>query len=149
MNDADGTADKENLGSCEAVAALDRLVGERAVTGGANGFLRYGRMPGRHLVLQYVDLERFGEQITGLEVIGRLEPLGGPTGTDLSSRFPRLAGQHPRPHLRAGRRRPHHLGRVQGGPAYLSGEFSDGDRIVDWAWVYSCGWGYAFTMVRR
>ncbi|BDH57675.1 alpha/beta fold hydrolase [Tsukamurella sp. PLM1] len=70
-----------------AVAALDRLVGEWTVTGGAEGVVRYEWMSGRHFLMQHVELEQFGERITGLEVIGHLKPFGEPAGSALASRF--------------------------------------------------------------
>src|SRR5690606_27940798 len=57
-----------------AVKALDRLVGEWTVTGGAEGVIRYEWMTGRFFLLQHVELEQFGQAITGIEVIGQLHP---------------------------------------------------------------------------
>lgn len=69
------------------VTALDRLVGEWTVTGGAEGVIRYEWMGGRFFLLQHVELEQFGQTITGIEVIGQLHPFGEPAGTDVVSRF--------------------------------------------------------------
>jgi hypothetical protein len=44
----------------DAMVALDRLVGTWTVTGGAEGTVRYEWMPGRFLLLQYVDLTQYG-----------------------------------------------------------------------------------------
>lgn len=131
-----------------AVAALDRLVGEWTVTGGAEGVVRYEWMSGRHFLMQHVELEQFGERITGLEVIGHLKPFGEPAGSALASRFYDSLGNtldytyelEDTLTIWAG---------PAGSPAYFRGEFADGDRVLDGAWFYPGGGGYASTMVRR
>ena len=145
----DGIADGQNPGPSAAVSALDRLVGEWTVTGGAEGIVRYEWMPGRHFLLQHVELEQFGEQITGLEVIGHLKPFGEPAGTDLASRFyDSLGNTLDYTYEIDGDTLTIWAGPV-GSPAYFRGEFTDGDRVLDGAWVYPGGGGYASTMVRR
>jgi hypothetical protein len=119
-----------------AVTALDRLVGEWTVTGGAEGVVRYEWMGGRFFLLQHVELEQFGQAITGIEVIGQLRPFGEPAGTDVASRFYDSMGNT--------------LDYVyEGSPASFTGTFSDDDRVLDGAWVYPGDGGYASTMTRR
>lgn len=147
--EADGTVDGQNPGPSAAVAALDRLVGEWTVAGGAEGIVRYEWMPGRHFLLQHVELEQFGEQVTGLEVIGHLKPFGEPAGTDLASRFyDSLGNTLDYTYELDGDILTIWAGPV-GSPAYFRGEFTDGDGVLDGAWVYPGGGGYASTMVRR
>jgi hypothetical protein len=61
------------------VKALDRLVGSWLVAGGAEGTVTYEWMAGGFFLLQRVDLEQFGQPITGLEVIGLLHPSANPS----------------------------------------------------------------------
>ena len=132
-----------------AVAALDRLVGEWTVTGGAEGIVQYEWLTGRHFLLQHVELEQFGEQITGLEVIGHLRPFGGEAGTDLTSRFYDSQGNTLDYTYELEGDALIIWGGHKGSPAYFRGEFSDDDRVLDGAWVYPGGGGYDSTMTRR
>lgn len=139
----------ENPVPTKAVADLDRLVGDWTVTGGAEGFVRYEWMPGRFFLLQHVELEQFGESITGLEVIGQLHPFGEPVGPNVVSRFYDSMGNTldyvyeldgDVLTIWAG---------AKGSPAYFKGIFTDGDRLLDGAWVYPGEGGYSSTMTRR
>lgn len=132
-----------------AVAALDRLVGEWTVTGGAEGTVRYEWMPGRHFLLQHVEIEQFGEQITGLEVIGHLRPFGEDTGPDLATRFYDSQGNTLDYTYELEGDTLTIWGGPKGSPAHFRGEFSDDDRVLDGAWIYPGGGGYDSTMTRR
>ena len=132
-----------------AVTVLDRLVGEWTVSGGAEGVIRYEWMPGRFFLLQHVELEQFGQAITGMEVIGQLHPFGEPVQADVVSRFYDSMGNTldyvyeldgDTLTIWAG---------AKGSPAYFTGTFSDDDRVLDGAWVYPGDGGYASTMTRR
>ncbi|MDA4892346.1 hypothetical protein PFZ55_36295 [Streptomyces sp. MS2A] len=130
------------------VAALDRLVGEWTVTGGAEGIVRYEWMAGRHFLLQHVELEQFGERVVGLEVIGHLHPFGEPAGTDVVSRFYDSQGNTLDYTYELEGDTLTIWGGPKGSPAYFRGEFRD-DTVMDGAWVYPGGGGYASTMTRR
>ncbi|MDF3283359.1 hypothetical protein [Gordonia sp. N1V] len=133
----------------EAVAALNRLVGEWTVTGGAEGIVRYEWMPGRFFLFQHVALTQFGQEISGVEVIGNLHPFGEPVQSDVVSRFYDSMGNTfdyvyeldgDTLTIWAGARN---------GPAYFRGSFGDDDRVLDGAWVYPGDGGYASVMTRR
>ncbi|MFS0699054.1 hypothetical protein AB6N24_03670 [Cellulomonas sp. 179-A 4D5 NHS] len=145
--DTDGGAD--GPAPSAAVAALDRLVGEWTVTGGAEGEVRYEWMEGRHFLLQHVELEQHGERITGLEIIGHLRPFGEPAGTDLASRFYDSQGNTLDYTYELEGDTLTIWGGPKGSPAYFRGSFSDGDRVLDGAWVYPGGGGYDSTMTRK
>ncbi|WP_208321486.1 alpha/beta fold hydrolase [Microbacterium hydrocarbonoxydans] len=139
----------ENPAPSPGMAALERLIGEWTVTGGAEGVVRYEWMPGRHFLLQHVELQQFGEQITGLEVIGHLHPFGEPAGADIVSRFYDSLGNTLDYTYELDGDTLTIWGGPKGSPAYFRGEFRDGDRVMDGAWVYPGGGGYDSTMTRR
>lgn len=128
--------------------ALDRLVGTWAVTGGAEGTVRYEWMTGGFFLLQHVDLTQHGERVTGLEVIGNLKPFGEPPGEDVVSRFYDCAGNTldyvyeidgDKLTIWAG---------AKGSPAYYEGTFAPDGNIVTGEWVYPGGGGYESSMTR-
>jgi hypothetical protein len=132
----------------DAMVALNRLVGTWTVTGGAEGTVRYEWMPGRFFLLQYVDLTQYGQQTTGLEVIGHLRPFGEPPSEEIWSRYYDSDGNT--------------LDYVyelsgdiltiwaggKGSPAHYRGEFSTDGQTVTGEWVYPGGGGYGSTMSR-
>lgn len=131
------------------VAALDRLVGEWTVSGGVEGVVRYEWLPGRHFLIQHIDFETFGEQITGIEMIGRLHPFGEPASADIMSRFYDSAGRTFDYVYELEGDTLTIWGGSRGSGSFFRGEFRDGDRVLDGAWVYAGGGGYESTMTRR
>jgi hypothetical protein len=130
------------------LAALDRLVGEWTVTGGAPGRVTYKWALGGFFLIQDVDLEQFGQKVQGFEVIGNLHPFGEPVGEDVASRFYDSQGntfdyvyelEGDTLTIWAG---------AKGSPAYFRGTFSDDDREMIGEWVYPGGGGYPSTMTR-
>ncbi|MFE5858160.1 hypothetical protein ACFQ61_33705 [Streptomyces sp. NPDC056500] len=128
--------------------ALDRLVGAWAVTGGAEGTVRYEWMPGRFFLMQHVKLTQFGEPVTGLELIGNLRPFGEPAGAEVVSRYYDSNGNTfdyvyeligDKLIIWAG---------VKGSPAYYEGVFSADGLTATGDWVYPDGGGYTSTMTR-
>jgi len=130
------------------VRALDRLVGTWAVTGGAEGTVRYEWMPGGFFLLQHVELTQFGQAITGLEVIGNLRPFGEPAATDVVSRFYDSTGNTLDYVYELTGDKLTIWGGAKGGPAYYEGTFSADGTTVTGAWVYPGGGGYASAMTR-
>lgn len=130
------------------VRALDRLVGDWTVTGGAEGTVRYEWMPGRFFLLQHVKLTHDGNSITGLEVIGKLRPFGEPDSEDVHSRFYDDLGNTLDYVYELTGDTLMIWGGAKGSPAYFRGTFNaDGDTVVG-AWVYPGGGGYDSTMTR-
>ncbi|MEK8225885.1 hypothetical protein NKG05_07220 [Oerskovia sp. M15] len=121
--------------------ALDRLVGTWQVTGGAEGEVTYEWMVGGYFLLQHVRLTQFGQEITGLEVIGNLHPFGEPVGEDVVSRFyDSLGNTLDYVYEITGDTLTIWAG-AKGGPAYFEGAFdADGGAVVG-EWVYPGGVG--------
>ncbi|MGW4424716.1 hypothetical protein [Streptosporangium sp. NPDC004631] len=130
------------------VKALDRLVGTWAVTGGAEGTVRYEWMPGGFFLLQHVNLTQSGQPVTGLEVIGNPRPFGEPAGTDVVSRFYDSTGNTLDYVYELTGDKLTIWGGTKGSPAYYEGMFSADGTTVIGAWVYPGGGGYESTMTR-
>jgi hypothetical protein len=128
--------------------ALDRLVGEWQVSGGAEGTVTYEWMEGGFFLLQRVELEQFGLTIKGIEIIGHDQPFGEEPSADIRSRFYDNMGntlfyvyelEGDRLTIWAGEK---------GSPAYYEGSFDpDGNRLTG-RWVYPDGGGYESTSTR-
>jgi hypothetical protein len=147
MSDDAYTPDQPTQPS-EAVAALDRMVGSRTVTGEAQGTVRCEWMPGRFFLLQHVQLTQYGQQTTGLEVIGHLRPFGEPPSEEISSRFYDSAGNTlDYVYELVGNTLTIWAG-AKGSPAFYRGEFSDYDQTIGGDWVDPGGGGYSSTMTR-
>ncbi|HYH31349.1 MAG TPA: hypothetical protein VD903_13250 [Pseudonocardia sp.] len=131
------------------MAALEHLVGTWKVTGGAEGTVTYRFLEGGFFLLQDIDLEQFGERITGLEVIGRERPFGAEEpGTDLKARVYDNHGNtldyvyEPEGDTLT------IWGGEKGSPAYFRGTWSPAGDVLAGKWVYPGGGGYESTMTR-
>lgn len=150
-----GTPDPDTYGIQEqappsaALTALDRLVGTWTVTGGAEGEVTYEWMAGGYFLLQHVRLTQFGQEITGLEVIGNLHPFGEPVGQDVVSRFYDSLGNTLDYVYELEGDTLTIWGGAKGSPAYFRGTFDADDRTLVGEWVYPGGGGYPSTMTRR
>lgn len=127
---------------------LDRLVGDWTVTGGAEGTVTYVWMGGRFFLQQRVELEQYGQQIIGLEVIGHVHAFGEDASEDVHSRFYDNQGntldyvyelQGNTLMIWAGEK---------GSPAFFEGRFNEDETTLSGEWVYPGGGGYESTMTR-
>ncbi|MCI0385326.1 hypothetical protein [Streptomyces sp. CNQ085] len=133
----------------EGTRALDRLTGSWRVTGGAEGTIVYRWMEGGFFLLREVELEQYGQRVTGLEVIGREKPFGAEEpGEDIRSRFHDSQGNTfdyvyeidgDTQTIWAGEK---------GSPAYSRGTFDASGDTLAGAWVYPGGGGYDSVMTR-
>ncbi|MFI6305832.1 hypothetical protein ACIBCH_28470 [Amycolatopsis thailandensis] len=133
----------------ERLRALDRLVGTWTVSGGATGTVRYEPALGGFFLIQHVDLEQYGQAVTGFEVIGHLHPFGEPVSEEVASRFYDSQGNTfdyvyeldgDTLTIWAG---------AAGSPAYFRGTFTDGGTVMTGEWVYPGGGGYTSVMTRQ
>ncbi len=132
-----------------ALAALGALVGTWKITGGSEGTVTYRWMDGGHFMIQDVELGQYGQEIRGMEVIGRERPYGAEkpsaeiksrfysnTGDTLDYVYEMEAGVLT---IWAGEK---------GSPAYFRGQVdADGDTLSG-AWTFPGGGGYESTMTR-
>jgi hypothetical protein len=128
--------------------ALGRLVGTWTVSGGTQGTVTYEWMEGGFFLLQHVELEQYGQEIKGMEVIGHERPFGAEPSADIRSRFYDNLGNTLDYVYELEGDTLTIWGGEKGSPAYYKGRFSeDGDTITG-AWVYPGGGGYDSTSTR-
>jgi hypothetical protein len=136
----DPAADLQALGA--------RLVGAWRVSGGTEGTIRYEWMEGGFFLIQHVELEQYGQRVTGMELIGHLRPFGQPPSPAIHSRFYATTGDTldyvyeldgDTLTIWAGEK---------GSPAYFRGTFSAGGDTLAGEWVYPGGGGYQSTATR-
>jgi hypothetical protein len=130
---------------------LDKLVGTWELTGDATGTVTYEWLPGGFFLLQRVDMELFGHETKGLEVIGRLLPFGADKPSeDIRSRFYGETGEtfDYVYEISADGKTLTIWGGEKGSPAYFEGTFNDDDTVNTGAWHYPGGGGYQSTMTR-
>jgi hypothetical protein len=125
-----------------------RLAGAWRVSGGAEGTVRYEWMDGGFFLIQHVELEQYGQQTKGIEVIGHLRPFGQPPSQAIHSRYYDSSGNTldyvyeldgDTLTIWAGEK---------GSPAYYQGAFSSDGNTMTGEWVYPGGGGYQSTSTR-
>ncbi|MFF0449349.1 hypothetical protein ACFYT4_23570 [Streptomyces sp. NPDC004609] len=133
----------------EHVRRLDRLIGSWRVTGGTEGTVTYRWLEGGFFLLQDIDMEQYGERVTGFEVIGREKLFGADKpGEDIKSRFYDSQGNTFDYVYELEDDTLTIWGGEKGSPAYFRGTFSaDGD-VLSGSWVYPGGGGYDSVMTR-
>jgi hypothetical protein len=126
----------------------ERLLGSWEVSGGARGRVTFEWMEGNFFLIQRVELEQYGQRITGLEVIGHERPFGSGPSEEIKSRFYSDTGdtldyvyelEGDVLKIWAGEK---------GSPAYYEGTFDENGDTLSGAWVYPGGGGYSSTSTR-
>jgi hypothetical protein len=126
----------------------ERLLGSWEVSGGARGRVTFEWMEGNFFLIQRVELEQYGQRITGLEVIGHERPFGSGPSEEIKSRFYSNTGdtldyvyelEGDALKIWAGEK---------GSPAYYEGIFDENGDSLSGAWVYPGGGGYSSTSTR-
>ena len=128
--------------------ALDRLVGEWRVSGGAEGTIAYEWMEGGFFLVQRVDLSQYDQTVRGVEIIGHTQPFGGEPSEDIRSRYyDNMGNTFDYVYEMEGDTLTIWAGE-KGSPAFYRGTFSpDGDTLAG-AWEYPGGGGYESTSTR-
>jgi hypothetical protein len=127
---------------------LERLVGTWQVSGGTQGTVTYEWMEGGFFLVQHVDLEQFGHQIKGIEIIGHERPFGADAREDITSRFYDNMGNTLDYVYEVDGDALTIWGGEKGSPAYYRGSFSDGGDTLTGDWVYPGGGGYHAVATR-
>lgn len=128
---------------------LDRLVGTWQVTGGAPGTVRYEWMDGGFFLLQHIELEQDGQEVKGMEVIGRERTFGAEKPSEhIKSRYYDSQGNTFDYVYAVDGDTLTIWGGEVGSPAYFKGDFDAEGSTVTGAWVYPGGGGYASNMTR-
>ena len=128
--------------------SLDRLVGTWAVAGGAQGTVTYEWMEGGFFLIQHVDLEQYGQQVKGIEIIGHLRPFGAAPSEEIRSRYYDTMGNTLDYVYELQGDTLTIWGGEKGSPAYYKGTFSDDGNTLTGGWVYPGGGGYESTSTR-
>lgn len=126
--------------------ALDHLVGTWQMSGGAEGTVRYEWMDGGYFLVQHVELQQFGQQISGLEMIGHLRPFGDDRDPEIRSRFYDSTGNTlDYVYEPSGDTTLTIWGGEKGSPAYCETVLSDDRATLTSTWTYPGGGGYQTT----
>ena len=104
-------------------------------------------MDGGRFLIQRVDLEHDGKPIKGIEIIGRLRPLGGDPSEEIVSRFYESTGSTLDYVYEVSGDTLTIWGGERGSPACYRGAFSDDGETLTGRWVYPGG-GYE-SVARR
>lgn len=129
---------------------LDRLVGTWEVSGtDISGKVTYEWMEGGFFLIQYVDLEQYGQKIKGMEIIGQDKEFGAEKPTeDIKSRYyDNLGNTFIYIYEIQGDTLTIWGGDKDSGACY-KGQFSEDGNLNSGAWVYPDGGGYDSTMRR-
>jgi hypothetical protein len=105
-------------------------------------------MEGGFFLVQHVELEQYGQQIKGFEVIGHEQPFGAESSADIKSRFYDSMGNTLDYVYELDGNTLTIWGGEKGSPAYYKGTFSEDGNTCAGAWVYPEGGGYESTMTR-
>ncbi len=130
--------------------ALDILVGTWDITGpDIAGKVTYQWMEGKFFLIQYVDLEQYGQKMKGMEIIGFERGFGDDKPSeDIKSRYFDSVGNTFDYTYEMEGDLLTIWGGEKGSPAYFKGKFSADGNTNTGAWVYPDGGGYESTMTR-
>jgi hypothetical protein len=127
---------------------LERLVGTWTVSGGAQGTATYEWMEGGFFLVQHVELEQYGQQIKGMEIIGHEQQFGAEPSAGIKSRFYDNLGNTLDYVYELEGDTLTIWGGEKGSPAYYQGRFNQDGTTITGAWVYPGGGGYESTSTR-
>ncbi|MFE7136068.1 hypothetical protein ACFVIM_35010 [Streptomyces sp. NPDC057638] len=132
------------------ISPLARLIGTWTVTGGAEGTVTYRWLAGEHFLVQDIALTQNGQPVHGVEIIGRERPFGAEEPEeDIRSRYYDSQGNTFTYVYEPDGETLTIWGGEKGSPAFYRGTFSADGNVLDGAWTYPGGGGYASTMTRQ
>jgi hypothetical protein len=114
---------------------------------GVSGTVTYEWMESGFFLIQRVDLEQYGQRITGLEIIGHEKPFGSEPSEEIKSRFYSNTGDTLDYVYELEGDTLTIWGGERGSPAYAKSKISEDGNTGSGEWVYPGG-GYRFTMTR-
>jgi len=129
--------------------SLDKLVGTWKVSGpDIDGQVSFFWIEGGFFLIQHFDFVHGGHKVTGVEIIGHLQPFGEEPGQDIKSRiYDNMGNTFDYVYELEGDTLTI-WGGEKGSPAYYQGQRSDDGNINAGAWHYPGGGGYESTMTR-
>jgi len=131
-----------------AVRSLDRLIGTWELSGDASGTVTYEWLDGGFFMVQRVDLELFGSENKGIEVIGHEKGFGvEEPSEDIKSRFYGNRGETFDYIYELEGDTLTIWGGEKGSPAYYKGTFSEDDSTLSGGWHWPGG-GYNSVATR-
>jgi hypothetical protein len=143
-----GQTSRKASGIGTDIRSLERLVGAWRLSGEAKGLISYEWAEGGNFLLQRFDIEVFGRNIRGIEVIGRLRPHGEEPSREIWSRAYSFLDGLTLDYVYE------LLGetliiwfRRKGSDNRMTGSFGPGDDTLTGAWAWPGG-GYRFTWTR-
>jgi hypothetical protein len=127
------------------LGSLEKLIGTWAVSGEAEGTVRYEWTEGGFFLLQHVDLD--GNK--GLEVIGHESKYGEPPSADIRSRYYGFSEGETLDYTYqvVGETLTIWMGE-RGSPAYYEGTFDNDGKVLTGGWHYPNGGGYSTVSTR-
>lgn len=131
-----------------ALKRLGRLVGTWVISGGSQGTVTYEWMEGHFFLVQHVDLDQYGQNIKGIEIIGHERGFEAEPSEEIRSRFYDNMGNTLDYVYELDGDTLTIWGKEKGYPAYFEGEFGDDSNTLNGEWVYPDGGGYGLIMNR-
>ncbi len=128
--------------------SLEPLIGTWHLLGDTQGTVSYEWLAGGFFLLQRFDFALYDHQVTGIEVIGHLQPFGQSPSVEIRSRAYDSVGNTLDYVYELEDDTLMIWGGEKGSPAYFKGKFSADGSACDGAWHYPGGGGYTSTMTR-
>lgn len=138
----------DNQAPSSKLRSLEKLLGVWRVSGGIVGTVRYEWLEGGFFLVQHFDFEHRGHQVSGIEIIGHLQPFGQTPSQDLHARIYDNMGNTFDYVYELEDNKLTIWGGSRGSSSYYQGIFGDDGETCNGQWVFAGGGGYASTMTR-
>lgn len=128
--------------------SLELLIGTWELSGETLGTVTYEWLAGCFFLIQHFDFQLYDHQVTGIEVIGHLQPFGETPSAEIKSRAYDSVGNTLDYVYELTGDTLMIWGGEKGSPAYYKGTFSPDGNTCRGSWHYPGGGGYNSTMSR-